>query len=153
MPKKYNIKRWFRYKYLLFIRIKDNPRNIAVGAALGIAFDVLPTFGLGVIVAYFIATLLKVNRLATIISAVVFKAAIPFFVFINYKVGRFLLHGPHQVNKIKVYHAQAGFDWSHLGTSFLLGSVINSVIFYSLTYFLIYQFVNWRRSRAARLKK
>jgi len=146
--------RWLRYKYLTFVRIKDNPYNIAVGAALGISFDILPTFGLGVIAAYFIASLVRVNRLAAVISAVVFKLAIPFFIFINLKTGQLFIKEDLiqanddliQANMELIPHSWLNFDWSHLGRSFLLGSVINAVVFYGVAYFLVYRFLNWRRS-------
>lgn len=80
MRQRIRLGRWLKYKYTLFMRIKDSPASIATGAALGISFDVLPTFGLGVFFAFFLAALLKVNRVAAVIGAVVFKLAIPLFI-------------------------------------------------------------------------
>lgn len=148
--KRIDIKRWLRYKYCRFIRIKDKPNNIAIGAALGVFFDVLPTFGLGVIFAYILAALMKVNRLATVISAVVFKLAIPFFVFINFKTGRIFIPFDRAVYSVTGSWFSVG--WHKYGISFLLGSAINSVLLCGLVYFVTYHFVTWRRARAARNK-
>lgn len=146
--------RWIRYKYLTFIRIKDKPHNIAVGAALGISLDVVPTFGLGVVVAFFIARLIRVNSLAAVISAVVFKLAIPFFVFINIKTGGVFIEDPDVLNTERYARAELlpnpwlGFDWSHLGQSYLLGSVVNAAVIFVVTYLVVLQFVRWRRSKS-----
>ncbi len=153
MAKKFRVKRWFKYKYLTFIRIKDNPKSIATGAALGITFDVLPTFGTGVVIAYFIAAYFKANRLAALISAVVFKIAIPFFAYINLKTGRiFLDDSVFHVRNSALHHSWLHYDWSALGISFLLGSLVNSLVIYLVTYVLIYRFVLWKRNRALRAK-
>lgn len=145
--------RWLKYKYLKFIRIKDRPGSIATGAALGLFFDVLPTFGLGVIAAYFLATLLKVNRIATVISAVVFKLCIPVFAYLNFLTGSLIMNEPmRKTVPVPDQHYLFHFDWSAIGTSFLVGSVINASIFFVVAYTATYHFVCWRRRRAARLK-
>jgi len=152
LPEKFNFIRWIRYKYVIFVRIKDHPASIATGVGLGISFDILPTFGTGVIFAYFIATILKVNRLATLLAAVVFKLAIPLFIYINVQMGQIFIKEPGQIDP----HAMAkpwNFDWSHLGASFLLGSVINAVLAFIISFFVTYRFVIWRRARKARKKR
>jgi hypothetical protein len=150
MFKNVNFRRWLKYKYLTFMRIKDHPKNIAVGTALGIAFDVLPTFGMGVVIAYFLAAVIKVNRLAALISAVVFKLAIPFFVFINIKTGQLVMKSPVKGPSPELVESwHRGISWTHLGASFLVGSAINAVVLAVVAYFVTYQFVLWRRSRVA----
>lgn len=153
MPKNKGLRRWLAYKYVTFVRIKDEPKSIAAGAALGIAFDILPTLGLGVFVSYFLAAILKVNRLATVISAVVFKLGIPFFCYINMKMGRLIVNEPiRRAPELGHYRGSFHFDWSVIGVSFLIGSIVNAIIFAVLTYVISYQFVCWRRNRTATLK-
>jgi hypothetical protein len=153
LPRKLNFIRWIKYKYLQFIRIKDHPGSIAIGAALGISFDVLPTFGLGVIFAYFLATLLKVNRLAALLSAVVFKLAIPVFIYVNVQTGQLFIKDQSSVGLDLVSNPWYFFNWSHLGVSFLLGSVINAFLIFGATFLATYRFVWWRRSRSKNTKK
>ena len=157
LAKKVKLFRWLRYKYLLFIRIKDQPNKIAAGAALGVSFDVLPTFGLGVVAAFFIARLIRVNSLAAVISAVLFKLAIPFFIYINFKTGSLFINDPPQLNGELLSRAELmaspwfNFDWSRLGRSFILGSVINAAVCFGLVYLTVYFFVKWRRARQRRV--
>jgi len=147
MPK-INPARWLKYKYLNFLRIKDRPASIATGAALGLSFDILPTFGLGVLVAYFLATLLKVNRVATVISAVVFKLCIPLFTYLNVVTGSIIMNEPLKNTAQAGQHFMLEYDWSALGLSFLVGSVINAALAYAVSYAATYYFVCWRRKRA-----
>lgn len=152
MPEKFNFMRWIRYKYVIFIRIKDHPASIATGVGLGIFFDVLPTFGTGVIFAYFLATLLKVNRLATLLAAVVFKLAIPIFIYINVQMGQIFIKEPVSIDPYAMTKPWS-FDWSYFGASFLLGSVINAVLAFIVSYIIAYYFVIWRRARKACKRK
>jgi len=149
---KINLRRWLRYKYCNFIRIKDRPGSIATGVALGISFDVLPTFGLGVIFAYFLATVFKVNRVATIISAVVFKLCIPLFAYLNLLTGSLLMNEPMKKAAYEGHHSWRHYDWSVVGTSFLAGSIINAISIFALAYVITYNFVNWRRNRIIRIR-
>jgi uncharacterized protein (DUF2062 family) len=153
LPGKINFIRWIKYKYLQFIRIKDYPGSIAIGTALGISFDVLPTFGLGVIFAYLLATLLRVNRLAALLSAVVFKLAIPVFIYINVQTGQLFIKDNSTVAVELVSNPWYFFNWSHLGVSFLFGSIINAFLVFGFTFFATYRFVSWRRSRSKNTKK
>lgn len=148
--KKVSPLRWLKYKYFTFMRIEDHPQKIAIGAALGISFDVLPTFGTGVIIAYLLATYLKVNRLATVIGAVVFKLAIPFFTLINLKTGQIFIKDSLADTTKAVQSSWLHHDWSVIGTTFLLGSVINAVLVYGITYLSIERFITWRRAKKKR---
>ncbi len=152
MPRKFNLPRWFKYKYVTVMRLKDHPGSIAMGAALGISFDVLPTFGLGVFAAYFVARMLKANAIATVIAAVVFKLALPFFAYANVQTGQIFIKeditAVPDVLTASLFHV----DWSYLGFSFLLGSVINAVLVYLVTYLVVYKFVCWRRRRGKPVK-
>lgn len=149
---KINLRRWLRYKYCNFIRIKDRPGSIATGVALGISFDVLPTFGLGVVFAYFLATVFKVNRVATIISAVVFKLCIPLFAYLNLLTGSLIMNEPMKKAVYEGHHSWRHYDWSVVGTSFIVGSIINAISIFALAYVITYYFVNWRRNRIIRIR-
>lgn len=153
MPGKLNFTRWIKYKYLLFIRIKDYPGSIATGAALGISFDILPTFGLGVIFAYLLATVLRVNRLAALLAAVVFKLAIPIFIYMNVQMGQIFIKDNRPIPVEIVADPKVIFNWSYLGTSFLLGSAINALIAFVITFVIVYRFISWRRSRRSNMDR
>lgn len=146
---KIEIGRWLKKRYLTFIRLKDDPRLLAKGVAIGIALDFLPTFGLGLIGAYFIAILLRANRIAAVLSAVVFKLGIPFFYILNIIVGRTLLGKNINVPmdtpaKQSLFHF-SGF--SDLSYAFLIGSVINTIFVSVTVYYIVLKFLHLRKER------
>ncbi|HCC68891.1 MAG TPA: DUF2062 domain-containing protein, partial [Nitrospiraceae bacterium] len=74
------IKEKLRKLYHQIIDINDTPEKIALGMAIGIALGILPTFGMGIILAIGLAFLLKANRLSAILGTVIANPWIaPFF--------------------------------------------------------------------------
>lgn len=131
------IKRYLRYEYLLFMRLRGNPLQIARGFAVGASINFLPTLGAGVFFAYFLAGLLRTNRTATMMSTLAVKPAFPLLYALNIVVGDFLLgyedEGLWALTK-------RSFDWQmivHTGFSFLLGSVVNTLLFGLVNYYLV----------------
>ena len=148
MPQKTAPLRWLKYKYVTFNRIKDSPKNIAIGAGLGISFVVLP--GIGIIGAYFVARLIKANTIAALIVAGLSKLAIPFFIYLNIQTGQIFIRENIVVDPEIVTAPIFRVDWSHMGYSFLLGSAINALIAFIVTYFIVYRFVQWTQLRLPR---
>jgi len=86
------IKEKLRKLYHQIIDINDTPEKIALGMAIGIALGILPTFGMGIILAIGLAFLLKANRLSAILGTVIANPWIaPFFWMTSYAVGWLLL--------------------------------------------------------------
>ena len=84
-------KRRVRLLYLRIMRLDDPPERIARGAAIGVLMGVLPTFGLGGILALALAFVLKANKAAAVIaSAIVNPLTAPFFWTASVVIGGFV---------------------------------------------------------------
>lgn len=84
-------KRRVRLLYLRILRLDDPPERIARGAAIGVLMGVLPTFGLGGILALALAFVLKANKAAAVIaSAIVNPLTAPFFWTASIVIGGFV---------------------------------------------------------------
>jgi len=147
--------RWMRYNFLKILRLKDGSDKIAKGVALGIAFNFLPTFGLGLFCAFIFAGIVRANQAAAVLSALLVKIGIPFFYVLNLAVGHLIL-GQNTVSEaststhLSLLHMQFT-DLKHLGMPFLVGSVINALWTGALAYFLVLQGVN--KYKIGRLRK
>jgi len=85
-------KHWARYQYLRLVRQNDSPEKIAAGLALGVVLGVLPTFGLGIIMAIFLAGALKVNRTSAVLGTLVMNPwTATFFWAASYLIGSLVL--------------------------------------------------------------
>jgi uncharacterized protein len=85
-------RRWLRYQYLKLVRINDSAEKIAGGLALGVVLGILPTFGLGIISAIFLAAALKLNRVSAVIGTLVMNPwTAPFVWTLSYLAGSLLL--------------------------------------------------------------
>ena len=84
--------RWLRYHYLRVLRLNDTPEKVAGGLSLGVVLGILPTFGLGIIMAVFLAGLFRVNRASSIIGTLVMNPwTTPFFWALSFLTGSFVL--------------------------------------------------------------
>jgi len=145
------IKRYLRYEYLLFMRLKGNSIQIARGIAVGASINFIPSMGLGLLLAYFIAGLFKTNRTATLLSNMASKVGVPFFYAANIVLGDFLLG--YEDEGLRALIGQP-FRWQSVaqtGESFLLGAVVNTVVVGVLLYFVVLAGI--RQYRQAHLKK
>lgn len=86
-------KRWIKLQYLKIIRIDDTPEKIALGMALGIASGILPTFGLGIIFAIFLALVFKANKVSAVIGTMIMNPwTSVFFWTLSYILGELIIH-------------------------------------------------------------
>ncbi|MTV49558.1 DUF2062 domain-containing protein [Heliobacillus mobilis] len=141
-----NFKRYMRLNYLRLLRVKDQPEALARGIAFGFASGFGPFIGFGVFAAWAFAALFRGNRLAAVITALLFKWAIPIFVTSNIFVGSLIwgesvtFHGGH-------HHLFTLDFWRQTGAVFLTGSAIDSVAAYFLAYFPLLQWAQRRRAQ------
>jgi uncharacterized protein len=115
-----------RGKRLLSLR--GDRRIIARGIAVGVAMNFIPTVGLGVPIVYWVAGLARGHRVASIVSTMSIKAIFPLLYILNYIVGELVLQ--HEFIYTLNWHLAL-----HAGASFLLGSAINFVASFALTYY------------------
>lgn len=147
--------RWVRYKFLKILRLRDSSDKVAKGVALGIAFNFLPTFGLGLIGAFLFAGLIRANQMAAVLSAILVKFGIPIFYLLNLAVGHLVLGDGFIVEEGNMPHFSfSEINWGalkSLGFPFLIGSLINAVWTGVLAYFLVFGVVE--RYKTGKLRK
>jgi len=144
------LSREIKYYYLKYKRTKDTPKSIARGIAMGISLDFFPTFGLGLILAFFIAGLFKANRPAAVLAAIAGKWAIPFFYYLNYKIGK-LFTGMGFV-RYGAFDPKMMFqviNFKNLSYAFLVGSFINGIVVALVTYYVVLKFTTFWSARKA----
>jgi uncharacterized protein (DUF2062 family) len=84
-----------RRTYERFIRIRGQPREIALGLALGIFMGISPLFGFQLILAVFIAALLKWNKIAAAMGTLISNPlTTPFIYTFAYYVGNMAMRNP-----------------------------------------------------------
>lgn len=135
-----------------FVRLRGEPDEIAKGIALGIFIGMTPTFGLQMVIAIFLAYLLKENRLAALVGVwVTNPVTAPVIYAIEYEVGRILLKMPRAALPGELsFGAFADLSYDVLAPLWL-GSVIAGVLCGSLAYSVTLRLVpaikNWRIPR------
>lgn len=133
-----DFKRRMRYMYLRMKRMKDNPRKLARGLALGVFLNFLPTLGTGVFIALIAARYIRANAVLACASALATKWLIPVLYAINLKVGQIVLGMPTETLTTlwtKMSHLDL-LGIMSLGKPFLLGSLLNSIVVSYLSYFV-----------------
>lgn len=148
------IKMWrrrLRYHVLKFLRLKESPRSIAIGFALGASSNFLPFVGFGALASAFLAGLARVNIPASLIGHFLFAPAFPFFFSLNVFIGRLIIK--NGILDIGNYVGQSvGFGFKHfanIGKAFLFGAAINSLVFGVIVFIVSYKiFVIYRKDLA-----
>ena len=132
------------------VEIKEKPYKVALGCALGIAINFIPTLGIGFILAYLLAMLFKINRASAAVTSLVTGPLVPLMYALNFVIGGLVLTpvlGEDSIRdfvisqyamilrlgnvKDKIY----GF-LELFGSTFLLGAAVNAFLFGLGFYFL-----------------
>jgi uncharacterized protein len=133
------IKKFFRklkHHFLEVLKVRDSPRAIASGFAIGTAIAVLPTFGLGVFIGIGIVILFeKISKVSLFSSFLVWNPAILVFVYsLSFKIGDFILKD-YPLKYFKLGYLNTFYLYS---TKFLLGNIILVFTLTIISYFLVY---------------
>ena len=145
------LRRYFRYQYFKILRLKDSPTKIAKGVALGVALDFLPLPFISLPLAWVVAKLAHFNAIAAVMTAAALKPAVfaIFFPF-NLLVGGLLLGDRTPVAPPPMVPVpEPNLSWESitnfftidtlkvLGPSFLVGSIINAVVWSLVVYLFL----------------
>lgn len=151
-----NLKRAVKYNFLRLLRLKSSAKSIALGLTLGFIPNWYPTFGFGPIISVTIARLFKGNLVSAFIGGISGTIIWPFLFFINYKVGNLILHTNkntsihRNIKEVKHFY----FHSKSLGLEFIIGALIDTVIFSVIIYFVSYIiFSKYRKLSLTRLRK
>jgi len=113
------------------MRQNDEPERVAAGLALGVALGVLPTFGLGIVMAVFLAGLFRVNRVSAIVGTLIcLPWVMPFFWALSYLTGTLVVgnHISEAVHIIKDFKSHSDMWRSVLERNLLLPYIIGNVL-------------------------
>ncbi len=88
-----DLRRAFRYQWLKFLRLQEDPQKLAWGMALGVFVGVTPTIPFHSLAALSLAALFRVSPVTAFIGIQFSNplTIVPFYLA-AYKVGKFLLH-------------------------------------------------------------
>jgi uncharacterized protein (DUF2062 family) len=142
--------RKLKYYSLKLLRIRKSDHTVAIGFIAGFFLCWFPTFGVGVLLSVGLTKLLRGNLVATLISSTLGSLLWPLLFFLNYKSGFIigsLLHSPSYQLEDALEEPIPDPDYSEaadhfnsisdIGLSFLTGSIINSIFFSVIGYFIV----------------
>ena len=138
--------------------IKDTPKSIALGAAIGVLLGFTPLFGLKTLLALLLAALFRVNKIAAVVAVSLHDLVLPLWPVVlrlEFGIGFWLLHAPHQwPPHLDLHHMdyRLWFHWQHfaaVGGPTLLGSIILGVPASVAAYWLLKKVLVRRQQRQA----
>lgn len=137
--------RQFKLNMIRLARIKSTPDSVARGLALGVFVGFTPFFGFHILIALFLAFILRQNKIAAFVGVwVTNPLSAPFIYALQYEVGRMLLGKP----TLGVAVISGDLTWStaqQLGLPLLLGSVVLGVPAALISYALTLRMIPWLR--------
>jgi len=158
------------FKWL--IRLRGSPQAIAGGFSLGLFIAFTPTIGLQIVLAFFLATVLNVNRPAAVLAVwITNPVTIPAIFTLNYWLGSLIWEGPSvsvvsrrffelasQLTTLDIWAitdqlsavAELGMD---IIVPLILGSIIAGTLSSVLTYVILLRLLTFLFARRAKRKK
>jgi uncharacterized protein (DUF2062 family) len=142
------------YQAIRFFRLRGSREKGARGFAVGLACNFYPTFGLGAFLSGFLAKLIGGNVVAGFIGGSTLAFFWPLLFYINMQVGGLFLSPPIIVDDLEDV-TPATVSRLVWGKTFLIGSIINSLVAATIAYFaflLLFQRVrphaiHWLRTK------
>ena len=151
-PWRQRVRRWGRYIYLRLVRQNDAPDKVAKGVGLGVFIGIFPTFGVGTILAIFIASWAKWNRAAAVLGTFIMNPLFnPFFMSLSVVIGNFFVPEGSRISVEMFRNGKLWHGFLHAIPTYLLGNFLVSTFFATLAYALTLGAVReYRRKRATR---
>ncbi|MFQ5585558.1 MAG: DUF2062 domain-containing protein [Thermodesulfobacteriota bacterium] len=132
------LKRKNRLLYLRVLRQTDSPEKIALGAAIGVASGILPTFGFGALLALGISYVVGANKVASVLGSFIMNPiTTPFFWSLSTTVGGIIFWEDWGsiVSTVNNHDVFGGVKWALV--IFLSGNIIVSLCFAFASYFIV----------------
>lgn len=146
-----DLRRLFRYHWLKFLRLQDDPRKLAWGTALGVFIGITPTVPFHTVAVLSLAALLRVSPVTAFIGLQIGNPlTLPAIYLASYKVGQFLLYRGQPLVFPETFSFKAWMDvlWQG-GIALQVGGVILAVPPAIAAYFLTLWIVQRYRRRKA----
>lgn len=166
-----NFSRWKnlkkRFYEIIEKQIKEKPYKVALGCALGIAINFIPTLGIGFIFAFLLAMLFKVNRASATATSLLTGPLVPLMYALNFVSGGLILTpatgnesladfiiGQYSIIlKLGNFQEKIFGSLELLGVTFLLGAAINAAVFGTIFYFFVIFMLNKISKKTAPINK
>jgi len=154
------------------VRLRGSPQAIAGGFSLGLFIAFTPTIGVQIILAFFVATVLNLNRPAAVLAVwITNPITIPLIFSLNYWLGSYFWEGPtltvvsrqlfelaSQLTTLDLWAitdqlsavAALGMD---VIVPLILGSIIAGALSAALSYVILLRLLTFLFARRARRKK
>lgn len=147
-----NLTRSLRHLYVKVLRVKSDPRDIALGMALGVFIGLLPIIPLQSVIVLALALAFRCSKLSALIGTLITNPlTIPFLYLMMLRIGRFFL--PSGRERLNPDHWTIGellqTGWHFYG-SMLLGGFIIALPSAGLAYFLTLAITKAHQARRAR---
>jgi len=147
---KHTWKRRCRYYYHRFWRMQGTPDEIALGLAIGVFSGMFPFFGLQIIIAVAIATILRANKIMAALGTWISNpfTYLPIYL-LNFHVGQWLLgHSDNSgwAGELSSWQALLTLSSTVL-TELLLGCLVMGSIVSILCYLIARSLLSHRRQR------
>ncbi|MCX5776624.1 MAG: DUF2062 domain-containing protein [Candidatus Firestonebacteria bacterium] len=140
--KKSAYKRIIKYMYLKIVRANDTPSKVGAGVAVGVFLGIFPTFGLGLLLAYGIAVLFKINKAAAVAGSLIMNPlTTPFFWMLSAIIGSGLIGAEREFILAEL---KTGRIFKALGPAFyayMLGNILISLVFSVVSYFITLEII------------
>jgi uncharacterized protein (DUF2062 family) len=138
--------------YERFLKIRGEPRQIALGLALGIFIGMLPVLGLQTVSAIFFASLLKWNKIAAALGTLISNPlTIPPLYAITYFVGNKLMGLRHGLPRFTTSGVETLIDMVQKTPEIILALFIGGILLglpsAAVGYFLSYEALKRYQSR------
>lgn len=146
---KFAPKRWLKYHFKRLLRLNDTPNKIAGGVAIGVFIGLFPTPFIGLILAPIVATIMKMNRVASLIGTLVMNPITqPFVYALSYTLGLFLLGQGFQ-NPFLVMKKFGVMQWfgKSVIVPYFIGIMIVSIIGTFASYWITLHLVSYYKKR------
>lgn len=125
--------------------IHDNvtPNQIALGFTLGLALSIIPTFGIGMIVALVLAWLLDYHLIATYLGTLVVNPfTAPAVYLFDYSIGASILGAPSVSEFAFSLHTLG-----NIAVELYLGSLIVAAVACGISYLVVFELVYYYRKQ------
>jgi uncharacterized protein len=145
------VKAWRRARvvYLKIMRLSDPPEKIALGASIGVFMGILPTFGVGIVLALILAAVVRANKAAAVLGSLVMNPlTTPFFWSLSVLVGSVLMGEDYHKILEKVHNEGLFRGFGRAYMVYTVGNIIVSTVFAGATYL----FIRWAVTRYRKLK-
>lgn len=134
--------------------LRSDPRQIALGFAIGVFIGIFPTFGIGLLLLSFLSVFIKFNIPAGIIGGTLVANPLttPFWALLSYKTGK-AVTGFLGMGRLIMVQNPSWKKALSFGIDYLIGNLILSFSVSVLSYFVIRRIVEEYKARKKKRKR